>query len=360
MQFSDALAKKTKKSFILPVASTNDKLDNLIYLHMFEQNVLLKQVSHYKIGGMAKYFFEAKNIDEIKKAVEMGRVLGERVFILGGGTNVLINDDGFDGLVIKPDLQMVELDDNSVRVGAGVLMDKLVGIFIEEGLSGLEWAAGLPGTAGGAARGNAGAFGGEIKDSVLKVISMDVFSGDLKIIERDVADCGFNYRSSVFKHAYSARPREIILEVVFNVRKGDKVVIRETAEKNINYRRNNHPLEYPSLGSTFKNISITRMNTDKNTDEYGYVRINQSNPHKSVLVPIRNDPFPVIPAAYLISECGLKGVSCGGAMISPKHPNFIVNTLEATANDVKNLIELAKSVVKRKFNFELEEEIEYL
>ena len=312
---------------------------------MFNENISLKDISYYKIGGRAKYFFEAKNVEEIKQAIERARAFDERIFVLGSGTNILINDDGFDGLIIKPDLKIIEFGDNSVRAGAGVLMNNLVDLLVEENFSGFEWAAGLPGTVGGAVRGNAGAFGGEIKDMVSKVISLDILSSGLKIIERSLSDCFFDYRSSIFKNQSSGKfkTKEIILEVVFNIKKGDLSEIREATERNINYRRDKHPLEYPSLGSSFKNILLSRINADI-----------------KFAVPVKNDPFPVIPAAYLISECGLKGVSCGGAMISPKHPNFIVNILDATAKDVVNLIELAKNEVRKKFNLELEEEIEYL
>lgn len=313
---------------------------------MFYQDISLKDISHYKIGGKAKFFFETKKIEEIKKAIETARGTNERIFIFGSGTNILINDDGFDGLIIKPDLQTIEFSDNSVRVGAGVLVNELVDLLIEKKLSGLEWAAGLPGTVGGAVRGNAGAFGGEIKNNIEKVISLDIFSDDLKIIERNAADCFFDYRSSIFKKKSFGKSKtgEIILEVIFNFKKSDRAAIKEIAEKNINYRYNKHPMEYPSLGSTFKNIPLKEVKIDFDMSMF----------------PVKNDPFPIIPVAYLISECGLKGVSSGGAMISPKHPNFIVNTLEATANDVSNLIGLAKNEIKRKFNIELEEEIEYL
>ena len=312
---------------------------------MFNENISLKDISYYKIGGRAKYFFEAKNVEEIKQAVERARAFDERIFVLGSGTNILINDDGFDGLIIKPDLKIIEFGDNSVRAGAGVLMNNLVNLLVEENFSGFEWAAGLPGTVGGAVRGNAGAFGGEIKDMVSKVISLDILSSGFKIIERSLSDCFFDYRSSIFKNQSSGKfkTKEIILEVVFNIKKGDLSEIREATERNINYRRDKHPLEYPSLGSSFKNILLSRINAD--------IKFAAS---------VKNDPFPVIPAAYLISECGLKGVSCGGAMISPKHPNFIVNILDATAKDVVNLIELAKNEVRKKFNLKLEEEIEYL
>jgi UDP-N-acetylmuramate dehydrogenase len=313
---------------------------------MFETNVSLKQLSHYKIGGNAKYFFEAKNVNGLIKAVEKQRWLKTPLFVLAGATNVLINDGGFDGLIIKiPNSKFRIQNDNSkfkiIKAGAGTPMAELVETAVEENLSGLEWAAGLPGTLGGAVRGNAGAFGGEIKDIVREVVSLDISQKNPKIVKRNGSDCQFGYRSSVFKK----NPRkEIIIETTLRLKRDDKKSIKEKTAKNINYRLLNHPMEYPSLGSTFKNVPMSQVK--KSAVLKGF--------------PVKNDPLPVIPAAFLISEAGLKGIVCGGAMISPKHPNFIVNVLDAKAEDVENLIKLVKSEVKKKFKIELQEEIERL
>ncbi len=145
--------------------------------------------------------------------------------------------------------------------------------------------------------------------------------------------------------ARGGRASEIILEATLVLEKGDKKLMREIIEKNINYRQQKQPIEYPNIGSIFKNVDCKKITKD------------QIKKFDSV---IKTDPFPVIPAAFLISEAGLKGVSFGGAMISPKHPNFIVNVLNAASSDVKNLINLAKSKVYTKFKIKLEEEIEYL
>ena len=317
----------------------------------FETNVPLKQISHYKIGGSAKYFFEAKNADDLIKAIEKQKQFKTPLFILAGATNVLINDYGFDGLIIKPDFKFIKKEnDVFINAGAGVLMKDLVNFTLEKNISGLEWAAGLPGTLGGAIRGNAGAFGGEMKDAIKQVISLDISQKNPKIIKRKFQDCDFQYRSSIFK---KNNGREIIMEATLKLQKGDRKKIEKEIIKNINYRLLKHPMEYPSLGSTFKNVPLTQINSK-------IININPLfNPHKSVSI-IKNDPFPVIPAAYLISEAGLKGISIGGAMISPKHPNFIVNILDAKAEDVENLIQLVKNEVKKKFKIELQEEIERL
>ncbi len=330
----------------------------------FETNVPLKQISHYKIGGNAKYFFEAKNTDDLIKAIEKQRQLKTPLFVLAGATNVLIDDNGFDGLIIKPDLKFLKKEnDVLISAGAGVLIKDLVNFTLEKNFSGLEWAAGLPGTLGGAIRGNAGAFNGEMKDAIKEVVSLDISQKNPKIIKRKFKDCDFQYRSSVFKKQSfdklrtssfdKLRTKEIIMEATLKLQKSSRKKIEEEMIKNINYRLLKHPMEYPSLGSTFKNVPLTQINSK-------IININPLfNPHKSVSI-IKNDPFPIIPAAYLISEAGLKGISIGGAMISPKHPNFIVNVLDAKAKDVENLIQLIKNEVNKKFKIELQEEIEYL
>jgi UDP-N-acetylmuramate dehydrogenase len=315
---------------------------------MFQEGVLLKKYSNYKIGGPARYFFEAKNIDDVIKALEKWRLLapyqirkanfGSGVFTLGAGTNILFGDEGFNGLILKPNIQLIKKEGDILRVGAGVLISQLVDYLINKNLSGLEWAAGLPGTVAGAIRGNAGSFGGEMQTVVKEVVSLDISRPQAKIVRRSNQDCVFGYRSSIFK----LNNREIIIGAALTFKKGDKRSMQTIVEENINYRRQKQPLEHPNIGSIFKNVALKKV---------------AKNAHKSFNSVIKNDPFPVIPAAHLISEAGLKGISHGGAMISPKHPNFIVNVLNATAKDVKNLIQLVKKEVKKKFNIELEEEI---
>ena len=309
---------------------------------MFEENFPLKQISHYKIGGNARYFFEAENAEKIEKAILKAREIKTPIFILAGASNILINDEGFDGLILKPDILFIEKNNDLIRVGAGVSISQLLNELASHNLSGLEWAAGIPGTLGGAVYGNAGAFGREMKDIIENIVSFDISKKIPKIIKRKNNECDFKYRSSVFKQNPG---REIIIEAVLKLKNGNSQNIGEEINRNLNYRFHKHPLEYPSLGSTFSNVPLTQIDND------AAVNFERA---------IKTDPFPVIPAAYLIAEAGLKGVSFGGAMISSKHPNFIVNVLDATAEDVKNLIQLAKDEVKNKFNIQLKEEIEYL
>ncbi|MBI4086086.1 MAG: UDP-N-acetylmuramate dehydrogenase [Candidatus Liptonbacteria bacterium] len=314
---------------------------------MFKENIPLAGHTGYKIGGPARYFFEARNLDELESAVREARKKNLSIFVLGGGTNLLVSDEGFDGLALKPDFHFLEQDGNEVNVGAGIPIAELLNYLITHSLTGLEWAGGLPGTVGGAVRGNAGAFGGETKDLIKSVRSFDIEK--LKEVEREAPACDFGYRSSVFKKKGGT---EIIMSAVFALKKGDTETVRKSIHEKINYRRERHPLEYPNIGSIFKNVPLTRISADS-------ISLNlPGSTRKSAAIPVKTDPVPVVPAAYLISEAGLKGVSFGGAMVSPKHPNFIVNVLEAKASDVKTLIELVKNEVHGKFGIILEEEVQ--
>ncbi len=303
----------------------------------FLRNIKLRDYSNFWIGGPADYFVLARSIEDLVEALEFGRKNRFDIYILGSGTNILWSDVGFRGLVLKPGLKAIKFEGRTLRAGVGVSMAELVSVAVSRGLSGLEWAGGLPGSLGGAIFGNAGAFGGEIKDLIIEVISLDRDS--LKILKRRGEDCAFSYRSSIFKLNAG---KEIILEATLKLTPGDKRYLYETAEARMNYRKERHPLEYPNIGSIFKNVPVSQI-----------------YPDNSVLkkAPIKVDPFPVVPTAYLIAEGGLKGIASGGAMISPKHPNFIVNVLHASASDVLSLISLVKNEIKSRFSIELEEEI---
>jgi UDP-N-acetylmuramate dehydrogenase len=302
------------------------------------ENVPLASYSNYRIGGPARYFCEAANEEEIRTGVLFAREQNLQLFVLGGGTNLLISDSGFDGLVLKPSLMQLEARGNVVTVGAGVLVADLLKFTIERSLSGLEWSGGLPGTVGGAVRGNAGAFRGEIKDRVVSVEGFDVET--LETISRDNAACRFGYRSSIFKEKNG---REIILTTKINMIQGERSAIATGIQDKINYRLERHPMEYPNIGSTFKNVDLKLV-----PDEM----------RSAVTKVVKVDPFPVVPTAYLISEAGLRGTQHGGAQVSQKHPNFIVNLGGATAVDVKFLIAVVKERVFEKYGIRLEEEIQ--
>lgn len=306
----------------------------------FQKNVPLKNYSNFQIGGPSKLFVEVETTDELKEILQLTQDDKEsKIFILGGGTNVLIDDKGFDGLVIHNKIQGINIVDEGLEVGSGAVIADILDFCIENSMSGLEWAGGLPGTIGGGVRGNAGAFKGEIKDNVAGVKSLDLRSFEEKA--RTNSECNFGYRNSIFKSGVS----EFITWVYLGLKKGDKEEIKQKIQEKIDYRVNRHPTNYPNIGSIFKNIPLDSLSSDYQKEFAAFVK---------------TDPFPVVPTTKLLALCGLKGKRIGDAMISDKHPNFIVNLGNAKAEDVKALIEIAKVAVKEKYNILLEEEIIYL
>lgn len=301
-----------------------------------EKNKILANFSTFKIGGAAKYFARVKNQKEIEKAIKWAREKKLPFFILGGGSNVLFSDKGFKGLVIKLQNTKYEIRNTKIIAQAGCPLQKLVQETIKNGLAGLEWAVGIPGTIGGAIYGNCGAFGGEIKDLVEKVKIAELLNGKLQIKELENKDCKFGYRNSIFKR----KKNWIILEAALKLKKGNKEKLKEKIREFLKIRKEKQPLEYPSLGSVFKNLPLEKVPK----------KIQEEFKEK-----IKNG---FLPAAVLIEAAGLKGKKIGGAKISEKHANFIVNFKNAKAKDVFALIELVKKKIKEEFKIELEEEIE--
>jgi len=280
----------------------------------FKRNVLLKNYTTFKIGGPAKYFYIAKNKTDLIEAIKKAKKLKLPFFILGGGSNLLVSDKGYNGLVIK----------------FGRPLSRYVS-------KGSEWAAGIPGTVQGAVCGNAGAFGKSMKDVVESVEVFDAETGKVKIFKNK--DCRFSYRNSIFRK----KKNLIILSVKIKLKKVDVKKIKQY----LNYKKQTQPLNFPSAGSVFKNFTPRR----KEFSGAGPKRFAELDKFK------KNG---VIPAAYLIDKCGLKGKKIGNVKISEKHGNFIVNLGWGKAKDVIKLIKLAKKKVKKKFKVSLEEEIRYL
>ncbi len=304
----------------------------------FQKNVSLKNYSNYKIGGPARLFVEVGSEEELKEALRLSNLAADKIAILGGGTNVLISDKGFDGLVIHNKIERINIIQDDLIVGSGVMIRDLLDFCIENSLSGLEWAGGLPGTIGGAVRGNAGAFKGETKDNIVQVKSLDLKT--LNEEERNNDECHFDYRNSIFKEGKAIG--EFITSVVLELIQGDREEIRKKIQEKIDYRVNRHPMGYPNIGSIFKNIPLEQLSKDLQKEFVSFVK---------------TDPFPVVPTTKLLALCNLKGRRVGGAMISDKHPNFIVNIDNATSEDVEALILVAKLAIKERYNIILEEEI---
>jgi UDP-N-acetylmuramate dehydrogenase len=303
-----------------------------------QKNIPLRNYSNFKIGGTANYFATAKNILELEQILKEAPAYSENIFFLGGGTNILFSDKAFNGLVVKVDIEGIEKEGNLVRVGAGVSIQDLLSFCIDNSLSGLEWAGGLPGTVGGAVRGNAGAYQGEMKDCIIEVESMVVGSAQIK--KRKIEECNFAYRNSIYKETLIGK--EAITFVTFGLQTGNSEEIRTQIEDKVAKRKMRHPLEYPNLGSIFQNVPVEKFSQEKIQELSQYVK---------------NDPFPVIPTAKLNFLAGLSGHKVGDAQLSEKHTNFIINLGQASSSDVKTLIANIKKAINGKFGVELSEEI---
>lgn len=316
---------------------TFQKLKKL--LPNLKRDILLAKYTTFKIGGKAKFFLEIENKEELKKAIKVAKGFDLPFFILGEGSNLLISDKGYNGLIIKFQFSDLKLGKNEVNAGAGLKLEKLVNTLTQNGFSGLEWAGGIPGTVGGAVFGNISAFNGSIEKVLKRVEVFDTTTLKIKIFSKK--DYKAEYKDSIFKQKRNL----IILSATFQFSKGNKRRIKEKVKKYLNYRQEHHPLKFPSLGSIFKNPSA---------DNLSKIKLTKTSNFKLLIFNNR------IPAGFLIEKSGLKGKKIGRAQISKKHANFIINLGGAKAEDVIKLIRLIKKKVKDQFGLELEEEIQYL
>ena len=325
-----------------------------------EKNVLLKNQTTFRIGGKAQYFFKAQTKQDLIKVLKMAKKINLPFFILGGGSNILAADEGYKGIVIKMQNANFKFQTTKIYAEAGVLLSSLVSEATKNNLTGLEWAAGIPGTVGGAINGNTGAFGRSIKDILKSVEVLNV--KNLKIKTFRNRDCKFNYRDSVFKknknqstkqslvlgrapstQNLSARCSDlIILSAEFQLKRGNPKNIEKKIKKYLKIRKEKIPCQF-SAGSVFKNIKKQALSR-----------------RQLKLIPPQRIKGGKISSAYLIEESGLKGKVIGGAKISEKHANFIINLGKAKSKDVLKLIDLVKNKVKKRFGIVLEKEIELI
>jgi UDP-N-acetylmuramate dehydrogenase len=309
-------------------------------MNKIDKNISLKNYTTFKIGGNARFFLKAENLEDLIYGINFSEQSKIPFFILGNGSNLLISDKGFNGIVIKISNKETIFKENKIIVDAGVPLPLLIASSFKNGLSGLEWAAGIPGSIGGAIRGNAGAFGSFMADIIKEVEVFDVNDKKIKKISKDGGS--FNYRESVFKK----NDNLIILKAEIVLKKDKKSAIERKIKGYLDYRNERHPKEF-SAGSVFKNYKISNNKEKKEILRkiHGIDKIIKNN---------------IIPSGLIVEKCGLKGKKIGGAMISNVHSNFIVNIRNATSEDVRSLIILVKKRVKERLNIELQEEIQYL
>jgi len=307
-----------------------------------QENVSLSDHTVYKIGGPARFYTDIKVPEDLKEAIAFAKERRIPFFVLGAGSNILVSDKGYGGLVIHLAEGGIEINSTEVSVGASLMMAQVVAKAAHTGLSGFEWAIGVPGTIGGSVRGNAGCFGHEMKDVVKAVRFFDTLSGEFK--EFSNSECEFEYRHSIFKK----HPEWIIMYANLGLKKGDPKEIQETIKKISLERSGKQDIGTKSCGCIFKNISWARKDVDKNYLLNRFPELQEFKDHETV------------PSSFLIDQTGLKGKKIGHVFVSPRHANFFVNEGGGTAEEVAILIAVVKEKIHQKYGIWLEEEIQYV
>jgi len=314
------------------------------------ENFPLSSLLYYKIGGTARYLLEASSREDLQEAMEYvasNRI--DRLMVVGLGSNLLFPDGLFDGAVIRiaagPLPQLRDLGNGLVEAFAGESLDDVITFGFQSGYAGLEWAGGLPGTVGAAIRGNVGAFGGELKDFLVSAELLARSEAGYEIRQLSNEELCFAYRDSAVK-----RDRKLVVSSgLFGLRPTSGVDLESAKQRyhsNIDYRNRNHPMEFPTCGSVFKNIA-RREEVERILAVWPDARENVDGRwHGKVSM------------GYAIKRFGLSGYRIGGAQISPKHNNFIVNLGDARFSDVYGLIEKVKREFSAAFGFVPEPEVE--
>ncbi|MCI9140581.1 UDP-N-acetylmuramate dehydrogenase [bacterium 1XD42-8] len=283
-----------------------------------KENILLKEPmkrhTTFRIGGEADFYLKPNGIEEMAKLIKYCNSINMEYCIIGNGSNLLVGDEGYRGAIIQvfDNKNHLRIEGKKIIAGAGALLSQIANFAWENELTGMEFAAGIPGTIGGAVVMNAGAYGSEMKEIVTKV---EAVTGNGEIIFLTEEELGFGYRMSIFKK----RPL-IAMEVTLELEKGEKSMIKARMNELKEKRVKSQPLEFPSAGSVFKRPE-------------GYY------------------------AGKLIMDAGLRGFRVGGAMVSKKHCGFIINVGDASAKDVKDLIGEIQDRVREKFGVMLEPEV---
>ncbi len=309
---------------------------------IMQEGVSLKPYTYFKVGGPARFFVDVKNEGDLKEAIVFAKKHKFPFVVLGAASNIVVADTGFPGVVIRMQMRGITHDGDTLTADAGVPNAVLVARAITEGLSGLEWAIGIPGTVGGSVRGNAGCFGGEIKDILKTVRVLNADTG--KIEEYNNAFCHFAYRESIFKK----HPNLIVLSATFALRKGNPEVSQRMVRHYTAGRSKSQDIGESSAGCMFKNVAWPK-------DEAQRKRLLHLLPQLAEFAG-----FPTIPVGLLIDHLGLKGRTIGGVSISKKHGNYMINRGNARAEEVVMLVGLVKEYIHRKFDLHLEEEIQYI
>ncbi len=271
----------------------------------------------FRAGGKADYLVMPSNEEQVRELVLLLKKENVPYYVMGNGSNLLVRDQGFKGVIIQIARKMnqIRVEGETIYAQAGALLSKIAAQALGEGLTGFEFASGIPGTLGGAVMMNAGAYGGEMKQVIVNACVL-TSAGEIAVIPADLMELG--YRTSVF-----AKNQDIILSAQLKLGYGNEAVIREYMDELKEQRVSKQPLEYPSAGSTFKRPE-------------GYF------------------------AGKLIQDAGLRGFQVGGAQVSEKHCGFVINKDHATATDILSLMEQVSDKVEAKFGVRLEPEVKII
>ncbi len=282
----------------------------------FKEAEYLSKHTTFKIGGPAKYFFMPSSVEELTDILDYCKTNNERYMIIGNGSNILFSDEGFDGVIIQifSSMNDIKIDRDRIYAQSGALLSKIANAAKDNSLTGMEFAAGIPGTLGGAVVMNAGAYGGEMKDIIEYV---DILEKDNTVRRYSCQEMEFGYRHSIVNED------KVVIGAGIKLSYGNKEDIISEMNRLRDARVSKQPLEYPSAGSTFKRPE-------------GYF------------------------AGKLIEDSGLKGYTVGGAMVSDKHCGFVINYDNATCKDVLDLIQHVKNTVNEKYNVILEPEVKII
>lgn len=283
-----------------------------------EENVPMSKYTSFKTGGNADLLIIPASVDSLSQIIKKCKELNIKPFVMGNGSNLLVTDSGYKGVMIKIGSNlssMKMLDENTIECESGVMMKALCNFAFDNSLSGLEFAFGIPGNLGGAVYMNAGAYGGEMKDVLYSCTHIDS-DGNIGTLTKDQLDLGYR-RSAYTDNGYT------IISATLKLQKGDKTEIKEAMNDKLRRRKEKQPLEFPSAGSTFKRPE-------------GYF------------------------AGALIEDCQLKGYTIGGAQVSEKHAGFVINRGGATSTDILNLIKHIQDTVFEKHGVKLETEVKII
>lgn len=284
-----------------------------------KENISLKNYNTYRIGGLAKYLISPNSIENLQELVKYLNTNNVKYMVLGNGSNVIFSENLYDGVIIKLDkLNNIEVEGLFISVEAGVMLPKLVQVAVDNNLKGLEWAAGIPGTVGGSIVGNAGAYKSEICEFLVSITVMDKL-GNIKTLKTNEID--FKYRYSSLK---DKQKDLIVISAIIGLMPGEKQESIRIIEDRRQRRLASQPLEYPSAGSVFRN------------------------------------PEGDAAGRIIEQDINFKGMRIGGAEVSKKHANFIINIDNASSNDVKDLIELIHKEVLEKTKIDLIVEQEFI